>query len=76
MYPLWPLSLLGVLLAALSGRWIFALFMGLLLDLAWGNPLGAWSYVYLPFAGAALAGALARYWGSSYFLDRGAPDTL
>lgn len=73
---MWPLSILALLLASLSGRWIFALLMGLLFDLAWGSAFGIWAYVYFPFTAVALLGAVARYYGSSYFLERGTPDTL
>lgn len=76
LMPLWPLSLLGLLLAALSGRWAFGLLMALLLDLAWGAPFGLASYLYFPFTAAALVAAVVRYFSASYFLERSAPDTL
>ena len=70
LVPLWPLSLAGVMLAALSGRWIFAVITGLLLDLAWGAPTGTLHYFFFPFTIAALLGFIARYYGSLYFFDR------
>lgn len=76
LLPLWPVSLAGVALAALSGRWIFGLFMALLLDVAWGAPFGLAQYLYVPFTIAAIVFALARYWGASYFYDRSTLDTL
>ncbi len=45
LMPLWPLSVLGLLLAALSGRWLFAIAMGLLLDIGWGPPGGLLHYI-------------------------------
>ena len=76
LMPLWPLCVVGLLLCALSGRWLFALFLGLLLDVAWGAPTGLAQYLFLPFTLCALAAAMARLWGGSYFLERGARDTL
>ncbi len=76
LLPLWPLSVLGIALAALSGRWLAGLCMGVLLDLAWGGPMGLAQFLYLPFSIAALVLALVRHYGSSYFLERGSLDTL
>ena len=70
LVPFWPLSVLGVLLAALSGRWIFGVILGLLLDLAWGAPTGTLRYFFFPFTIVALVGLIARYYGSRYFLDK------
>lgn len=76
LMPFWPLSLMGIVLATLSGRWIFGLLMALLLDLAWGAPFGLAAYLYFPFTVAALVAAIARYFSASYFLERSTPDTL
>lgn len=76
LLPLWPLSLAGVALAALSGRWIFGLLMALLLDVAWGAPMGLAQYLYFPFTIAALLLSVGRFWGASYFYDRSSLDTL
>ena len=76
LVPLWPLSVAGVLLAALSGRWIFGVLTGLLLDLAWGAPTGTLYYFFFPFTIVALAGFIARYWGSYYFLDRNRQEKI
>lgn len=76
LLPLWPLCVVGISISALSGRWIFAVFMALLIDLAWGAPFGVLQYVYFPFTALALALAAGRYFLSGYFLDRAAPDTL
>jgi hypothetical protein len=73
---LWPLSVTGVVLAALCGRWIVATGMALVLDLAWGPPVGELHLVYLPLTVCALVCALARYFLAGYFLDRTPPDTL
>jgi hypothetical protein len=70
LLPLWPLSVLGVLLCALSGRFIFALFMGLLLDIAWGAPSGTAQYLFFPFAALALGGVVVHVFGVRYFFDR------
>lgn len=70
LLPWWPLSVLGVAWAALSGRWIFAVLIGLLLDIAWGAPTGLYRYLFFPFTIVALLGYVCHYWGGRYFLDR------
>ncbi len=74
--PFWPLIVLGVVVAALSGRWIFAMLMALLIDVALGPPHGVLHMLYVPFTLLALLCALAHYFLSGYFLDRGSPDRL
>jgi hypothetical protein len=76
LVPFWPLSVLGTLIAALSGRWIFAILMGLLLDIAWGAPTGTLRFLFFPFTIVALLGVIARYWGSYYFLDKNPQERL
>ena len=76
LLPFWPLSLAGVVLAAAWGRWFFAIIVGLLLDLAWGAPLGLFHFVYFPFTLAAIVAALVRLWVGRYFIDRGRQETL
>ncbi len=66
LLPLWPLTLLGIALAALSGRWLSAIIIGLLLDIAYGAPAGRWHFLYFPFTIFALAAALARYYLAAY----------
>ncbi len=76
LLPLWPLCVAGILIAALSGRWLFAAFVGLLIDIAWGAPAGMLHYLYFPFTALALLGALAHWFFAGYFLDRTPTDTL
>ena len=76
LVPLWPLCACGILLAALSGRWVFATAEGLLIDIAWGAPGGLLHYVYFPFTVVALVAALMYMAFSSYFVDRTPTDTL
>jgi hypothetical protein len=76
LLPFWPLELAGVLLAALSGHWIFAVGLGLLLDLAYGAPVGRFEFLYLPFTLAALLGALVYRVGLRYLFDATRHDTL
>jgi len=57
----WPFGLLGVVIAALGSDWFFAVTLGLLLDLAWGPPVGAWHILPLPFTFLALMCAFARW---------------
>ena len=76
LLPFWPLSIAGVLIAALSGRWIFAVIIALLVDLAWGAPTGVLHFLYFPFTLLALAAAAARMWGGRYFLDKHPQEKL
>lgn len=76
LLPFWPLMALGILIAALSGRYLFAVFMALLVDIASGMPTGVLRYVFVPFTILALAAALVRILGERYFLDKTPPDTL
>lgn len=76
LLPLWPLCIVGILLAALSGRWLFAVFIALLIDIAWGAPAGTLGFITFPFTLMALIAALARMFGSRYFLDKNLPEHL
>ncbi len=66
LLPLWPLSVLGIALAALSGHWLFALTLGLLIDIGFGAPRGSLHYFVLPFTLSAAVFGLARYWGTAF----------
>lgn len=72
----WPLSALAVLVCALSGRIVFALLIGLLIDLALGAPTGTAQYLYFPFVALALFGFCVRYWGGRYLRNRSTQDTV
>lgn len=76
LLPFWPLCVIGVLIAALSGRYFFAIPMALLLDLGSGVPTGWLHYLFVPFTVLAVAASLLRVFGSAYFLDKTPPDTL
>lgn len=56
----WPLCLVGVVCAALVGRWVLALLLGLFVDSMYGVPTGFLHVVYFPFTLCALAGIVAR----------------
>lgn len=56
----WPLSIVGILLAALAGRWVTALLLGLLIDIAYGTPVGRLHFLLFPFTLLALLGILTR----------------
>lgn len=75
LLPWWPLSVVGILLAAFAGRYFFAIALGLLLDVAYGAPVGRWHVLYFPFALLGIAAAAVRYWGVRY-VRRGPRDTL
>ncbi len=76
LLPFWPLSVIGILIAALSGRYFFAIPMALLLDLGSGLPTGWLQYVFVPFTILAVLASLLRVYASAYFLDKTPPDTL
>jgi hypothetical protein len=75
LLPLWPLSLVGVAIAGLAGRWAFALMLGLLLDIAFGAPVGQWHLLYFPFVFFALVLTMVRYFSSTY-IRKSSYDTL
>lgn len=75
LLPFWPLSIAGILLAALSGRWIFAIAVGLLLDIAYGAPMNA-PFLFFPFTLVALLGVVGRSFASKYLFNKSLPDTL
>lgn len=76
LLPFWPLSALGVSLAALSGRYFFAICMALLVDIGSGAPTGLLRYAIAPFTLLAIIATLARVFGRRYFLDKTPPSTL
>lgn len=76
LLPFWPLMVLGIIVAALSGRYLFAVFMALLVDIGSGLPLGVLRYLFVPFTILAIVAALVRVFGERYFLDKTPPDTL
>ena len=76
LVPFWPLSVAGVAIAALSGRWVFAVIIGLLLDIAWGAPTGTYRYIFFPFTVLALVCMIARYYGAYYFFDRNRQEKI
>lgn len=76
LVPFWPLCVIGILLASLSGRYFFAIFMALLLDLGAGVPTGLLQYVFVPFTILAVLASLLRVFGRAYFLDKTPPYTL
>lgn len=76
LLPFWPLCVVGILLAGLSGRYAFALIMALLLDLGSGTPTGLLHYLFVPFTVLAVAVSLVRLYAGAYFLDKTPSGTL
>lgn len=72
----WPLQVVGLAAMTFVGRGFFALPLGLLLDLAYGSPMGALHYIFFPFTILALVLIIARYWAGKYFLDKSSKSTL
>ena len=75
LIPFWPLSVLGIGLAAFTNRWILAMVLGLLLDVAYGAPVGKWHVLFMPFTIAALLCILLHYIASRYMRKK-YQDTL
>ena len=75
LLPLWPLAVLGGLLLVLSGQWVLAIVSGLFLDLLWGQPVGAFSFVILPMTLGMAAMACARLIALRYMRSK-MPDRL
>lgn len=71
LLPFWPLTVAGIALCALSGRWAFAIAIGLLLDVGYGAPIGPLRALYVPFTLCALLFTAARLFGSRYMFKRG-----
>lgn len=76
LLPLWPLSALGILLAGLSGRYLFAIAMGFLFDIAYGAPAGVFHLVWFPFTFLALAALLFWVLARRYFLGSARSETV
>lgn len=72
----WPLSIAGVLLAAFSGRIIFAVFVAFLLDVAWGAPTGLAHFLYFPVTIVAVLAMLIRVISSRFLLSRDIPERI
>jgi len=72
----WPVAMLGVVAMGFVGRGYFAPPLGLLLDLAYGTPLGPAMYLFFPFTILGLVIVVGRYFAGRYFMNRGSQDTL
>lgn len=76
LLPFWPLSLLGILLAVVRGKWIFAVVLALLVDLMWGPVFGLVSVVYVPFTVFAVVASALRYFLAQNLLSKSPPERL
>lgn len=73
---LWPIAVAGVVAMGFVGKGYIALPLGLLLDLAYGTPLGPAYYLFFPFTILGLLVIVLRYSAARYFLDRASPGHL
>lgn len=73
---LWPIALVGVIAMGFVGRGFLAPLLGVLLDLAYGAPLGTAAYLFFPFALTGLLVVILRYSTRHYFIDRASPGHL
>ncbi len=74
--PFWPLEVLGILAAAFGGLGVFAIGLGLLLDLAYGMPTGVLHYLFFPFTLLALFALVGKYFSLRVLFERADHDTL
>lgn len=75
LWPFWPLTIVGIAICALSGRWVFAIGIGVLLDVGYGAPVGHFHFLIMPFTLAALVFTGLYLFGGRY-VRRGASETL
>jgi len=60
LFGVWQLSLLGIVFAAALGHSVSAIFLGLLLDVVYGVPVGFLHMMYFPFSLFAAISVLTR----------------
>lgn len=72
----WPLEVVGIVGAALLGHYIFALLVGVMLDLAYGTPTGILYYLFFPFTLLAAASVLGRIVGKKFLIRKTPPEHL
>lgn len=68
LIPWWPLCLVSLLIAAGTGRFVIAVCMGLILDIAYGAPPGYLHALQFPFALLAAILSLTYAFLSRYVL--------
>ena len=66
LLPFWPLQVAAVVLAGLFGRGVFAVILGLLLDVMWGAPTGIFEMVGFPLTVLALLSIGSRFFSNPY----------
>lgn len=76
LFGFWPLAAAGVVAMGFVGRGFFAVLLGLLLDLAYGSPVGPAAYLFFPFTILGAAVAVGRYGAGRYFMNRSFQDHL
>ncbi|HVV15408.1 MAG TPA: hypothetical protein VHD55_03355 [Candidatus Paceibacterota bacterium] len=72
----WPLEVLGMLLAGVAGHPVYAIGLGILLDLAYGAPTGHLHMLLFPMTALAILAVLGRRYGGKYFFDASEQDRL
>lgn len=70
LLPFWPLSVAGILLAAGLRFRLLAVGLGLLLDIAWGQPTAQFGFLYFPFVLLALGAIVGRMLADRYLLGK------
>lgn len=67
--PFWPLSVLGLLVAATAGQYVLAIAIGIFLDVVYGSPLGYLHLVRVPFMLFSIALCAVHYYIAFYFRE-------
>ena len=67
LVPYWPLSIAGILIAALAGEWAAAVALGIFFDVLYGRPPGGFLHdISFPLTALAVAVSLARRFAARY----------
>jgi len=76
LFEFWPLAVIGLAALGFVGRGFLAPLLGLLLDLAYGAPVGLVTYLFFPYTLLGLLTLGIRYSFGRYLLERASRDTL
>ena len=74
LVPFWPLSVVGIVGAALLGHFVFALIVGAILDLAYGSPTGLLHYTFFPFTLLAGMSSVLYIAGKKFLVGKAPPE--
>jgi hypothetical protein len=76
LLPLWELQVVGIILAGISGRYLVAFLLGLVVDIAYGPPTGVLHATFFPFTLLALLSIGIFQLGKNFVLDKTFPGKI